>query len=43
MDDMRRRIKEGTMDGEVRRASEAMCDIAIDRANKLGTNLNSNI
>jgi 2-oxo-4-hydroxy-4-carboxy--5-ureidoimidazoline (OHCU) decarboxylase len=36
MDDMRRRIKEGTMEEEVRSASDAMCDIAIDRANKLG-------
>jgi 2-oxo-4-hydroxy-4-carboxy--5-ureidoimidazoline (OHCU) decarboxylase len=36
MEDMRRRIERGTHEGEVRAASEAMCDIAIDRATKLG-------
>jgi 2-oxo-4-hydroxy-4-carboxy--5-ureidoimidazoline (OHCU) decarboxylase len=36
MDDMKRRIKEATMEEEVRSASEAMCDIAVDRAKKLG-------
>lgn len=36
MDDMSRRIKEGTMEEEVRSANEAMCDIAVDRAKKLG-------
>ena len=36
MGDMRERIETGTMEGEVRKASEAMCDIAVDRAKKLG-------
>ena len=37
MEDMRRRIKEGTQEGEVQAAIDAMCDIAIDRARKLET------
>jgi len=36
MEDMRRRIKEGTFEGECNAAIEAMCDIAVDRAEKLG-------
>jgi len=36
MGDMRERIETGTMEGEVRKASQAMCDIAVDRARKLG-------
>ena len=36
MEDMRRRIDSGTQEGEVRAASDAMCDIAVDRAAKLG-------
>ena len=36
MRDMRERIDGGTMESEVRLASEAMCDIAVDRAIKLG-------
>ena len=36
MGDMRERIEGGTMESEVRKASEAMCDIAVDRAKKLG-------
>jgi 2-oxo-4-hydroxy-4-carboxy--5-ureidoimidazoline (OHCU) decarboxylase len=36
MEDMRERIEVGTMEGEVRKASEAMCEIAVDRAKKLG-------
>jgi 2-oxo-4-hydroxy-4-carboxy--5-ureidoimidazoline (OHCU) decarboxylase len=36
MQDMEDRIKNGTQEGEVRRACEAMCDIAWDRAKKLG-------
>jgi 2-oxo-4-hydroxy-4-carboxy--5-ureidoimidazoline (OHCU) decarboxylase len=35
MEDMRRRIERGTQEDEVWAASEAMCDIAIDRATKL--------
>jgi len=36
MEDMRRRLDSGTQEGEVRAASDAMCDIAVDRAAKLG-------
>jgi len=36
MDDMRIRIVEGTMEGQVKLATEAMCDIAVDRARKMG-------
>jgi 2-oxo-4-hydroxy-4-carboxy--5-ureidoimidazoline (OHCU) decarboxylase len=36
MEDMNNRIQNGTFEGEVKRACEAMCDIAIDRAKKLG-------
>ena len=36
MGDMRERIEGGTMESEVRKASEAMCEIAVDRAKKLG-------
>ena len=36
MEDMRERIKNGTRVGEIRIASQAMCEIAIDRASKLG-------
>lgn len=36
MEDMRERIENGTRVGEIRSASQAMCDIAIDRARKLG-------
>ena len=36
MQDMRERIENGTQEGEIKSASEAMCDIAVDRARKLG-------
>jgi 2-oxo-4-hydroxy-4-carboxy--5-ureidoimidazoline (OHCU) decarboxylase len=36
MADMRTRIASGTMEGEVKLASDAMCDIAVDRARKMG-------
>lgn len=36
MQDMKDRIENGTKEGEVRKACEAMCDIALDRVKKLG-------
>ena len=36
MRDMRERIEQGDREAEVGRASEAMCDIAVDRARKMG-------
>ena len=36
MEDMKVRIRDGTFEGEVKQACEAMCDIATDRAKKLG-------
>jgi 2-oxo-4-hydroxy-4-carboxy--5-ureidoimidazoline (OHCU) decarboxylase len=36
MQDMRERIDQGDFEGEVEKATRAMCDIAFDRAKKLG-------
>ena len=36
MQDMRERIDRGDIEGEVEKATRAMCDIAVDRAKKLG-------
>jgi 2-oxo-4-hydroxy-4-carboxy--5-ureidoimidazoline (OHCU) decarboxylase len=36
MKDMRYRIENGSFDGECKAAIQAMCDIALDRARKLG-------
>jgi len=36
MEDMERRIKRGDLDLEKQEAIQAMCDIAIDRAKKMG-------
>jgi 2-oxo-4-hydroxy-4-carboxy--5-ureidoimidazoline (OHCU) decarboxylase len=36
MEDMRERINSGTFEGECKAAIDAMCDIAVDRARKLG-------
>lgn len=35
MEDMKRRIEEGSFEKEVQRAVDAMCDIALDRVGKL--------